>query len=283
MAKLQHKPFDHPDEVRPYEGGRTEIFEMDDFVIGRTIEEPGWTWQKNMRPIAGTDRCMHHHLGIALSGRMQVRMADGEEATIGPNEVYEIPADHDTWVLGDEPWVSLDFRGARSYALPEVASGERILATVLFTDIVDSTATLQRVGDDAWRDLLAQHNELVQVEMDRYRGREVKKTGDGSLALFDAPARAVQCAASIARQVRAIGLEVRCGLHTGEVELVPDDVRGVAVHLASRVMGLAGAGDVLISSVTHDLLDGSGLHFESRGRHAMKGIEGQREVFALVG
>jgi len=153
---------------------------------------------------------------------------------------------------------------------------------VLFTDIVDATATVQRIGDAAWRELLAQYNELVQVDMDRYRGREVKKTGDGSLALFDSPARAVQCAASIARHVREIGLEIRCGLHTGEVELVPDDLRGVAVHMASRVMGLAGPGEVLISSVTHDLLDGSGLHFESRGRHPMKGIEGEREVFALV-
>ena len=282
MAKLQHKPFAHPDEVRPYEGGRTEIFEMDDFVIGRMIMEPGWTWQHDVRPIAGTDRCMYHHLGFVISGVLRVRLADGTEADLGPNEVYEIPPDHDAWVVGDVAWVSVDFRGARSYARPVVASGDRVLATVLFTDIVDSTVMLQQVGDAAWGDMLAQHNEVVQYELDRFRGLEVKKTGDGSMALFDGPARAVECAASIARRVREIGLEIRCGLHTGEVEHVPGDVRGMAVHLAARIMGLGGPGEVLISSVTHDLLAGSGLTFESRGRHALKGIEGDREVFALV-
>ena len=282
MARLLHKPTDQPDEVRPYPGGRTEIFEMDDFVVGRMIMEPGWTWQKNVRPIAGTDHCMYHHLGYVVSGTLHVSYEDGREATIGPDEMYEMPPGHDAEVVGDEAWVAIDFRGARSYARPVAASADRILATILFTDIVDSTGTLQRVGDAAWRDLLAQYNEVVQFELDRYRGREVKETGDGSIALFDGPARAVECAASIARRVRSVGVEIRCGLHTGEVELVPDDVRGVAVHLAQRIMGLAGPGDVLISGVTRDLLAGSGLRFESRGRHELKGIDGEREVFALV-
>jgi len=282
MAKLQHKPFDNPDEVRPYPGGRTEIFELDDFVIGRMIMEPGWTWHDNVRPIAGTDRCMYHHLGFVLSGTLHVSYADGTEATVGPHEMYEMPPGHDAEVVGDEAWVAIDFRGARSYARPVAASADRILATVLFTDIVDSTAILERVGDAAWRDMLARYNEVLQFELDTYRGREVKQTGDGNIVLFDGPARAVECAASIARRVRAVGLEIRCGLHTGEVELVPGDVRGVAVHLAARVMGLAGAGEVLISGVTRDLLAGSGLLFESRGRHELKGIEGEREVFALV-
>lgn len=282
MARLQHKSTEQPDEVRPYPGGRTEIFELDDFVIGRMIMEPGWTWRKNVRPIAGTDRCMYHHLGYVVSGALHVSYEDGSEATIGPREIYEIPPGHDAEVVGDESWVAIDFRGARSYARPVVASADRILATILFTDIVDSTATLERVGDAVWRDMLAQYNEVVQFELDRYRGREVKETGDGSIALFDGPARAVECAASIARRVRAVGLDIRCGLHTGEVELVPQDVRGVAVHLASRIMALAGAGEVLISGVTHDLLAGSGLRFESRGRHELKGIEGEREVYALV-
>ena len=283
MAKLQHKPVHQPDEVRPYPLGRNEIFELDDFVIGRMIMEPGWVWSKDVRPIAGTDRCMYHHLGYVLSGVLHVTYADGSEATIGPHEVFELPPGHDAEVVGDEPWVAIDFRGARSYARPVVASSDRILATILFTDIVDSTATLQRLGDAAWRDMLAQHNEIVQFELDRYRGREIDKTGDGVMALFDGPARAVECAASISRRVRTLGLEIRCGLHTGEVELVPGGVRGVTVHLAARIMGLAGAGEVLISGVTRDLLAGSGLQLESRGRHALKGIEGEREVFALLG
>jgi class 3 adenylate cyclase len=282
MAKLQHKSVGHPDEVRPFRLGQLEIFDLDDFVMGRMIMEPGWTWQKDVRPIAGTERCMYHHLGYVVSGTLHVSYSDGTEATIGPEEMYEIPPGHDAEVVGDESWVAIDFRGARSYARPVAASADRILATILFTDIVDSTGSLQRVGDAVWSDQLARYNELVQFELDRYRGREIKETGDGSIALFDGPARAVECAASIARSVRTVGIEVRCGVHTGEVELVPDDVRGVAVHLAQRIMGLAGPGEVLISAVTRDLLAGSGLRFESRGRHELKGIEGEREVFALV-
>jgi class 3 adenylate cyclase len=283
VARVQHKAMERPDEVRAYELGRTEIFEMADFVIGRMLMEPGWTWHDNVRPIAGTDRCMYHHLGYVLSGRLGVRMEDGTEDEIGPNQMYEIPPGHDAWVIGDEPWDAIDFRGARSYARPVVASGDRILATILFTDIVDSTKTLERIGDAAWNDLLAQHNELIQFELDRYRGREIKKTGDGIVAIFDGPARAVECARAIVGQVRGIGLEIRAGLHTGEIELVPGDVLGVAVHLAARIMALGRPGDVLISSVTRDLLAGAGHTFESRGSHALKGIEGEREVFALVG
>ena len=283
MAKLQHKAVGKPDEVRPIGHGALEIFDLDDFVIGRMIMEPGWTWRKDVQPIAGTDRCMYHHLGYVVSGKLHVSYADGSEATIGPEEMYEIPPGHDAEVVGDESWVAIDFRGARSYARAVADRTDRILATILFTDIVGSTATLERVGDAAWRDMLAQHNELVQFELDRYRGREIDKTGDGVVALFDGPARAVECAASIARRVRGLGIEIRCGLHTGEVELTAGGVRGVAVHLAARIMGLAGAGEVLVSGVTNDLLAGSGLRFESRGRHALKGIEGEREIFALVG
>lgn len=282
MARMQHKRFDQPDEVRPYPGGRTEIFELDDFVIGRMIMEPGWTWQDDVGPIAGTEQCMYHHLGFVMSGSLHVRMADGSEATLGPNEMYEVPPGHYSSNIGDEPWVAIDFRGARSYARPVVASGDRILATVLFTDIVDSTKTLERVGDARWGEMLAEQNELVQFELDRFRGREIKRTGDGIVALFDGPARAVGCAAAIARRVRAIGLEIRSGLHTGEVELVPGDLRGVAVHLAARIMALAGPGEVLVSGMTHELLAGSGLTFTSRGRHELKGIDGDREVFALL-
>lgn len=283
MARLQHKRFDRPDEVRPFKGGgENEIFEMDDFVIGRMIMEPGWTWKDNVKPIAGTDRCMYHHLGFVLSGSLHVLMADGTEATIGPNEMYEIPPGHDAEVVGDVSWVAIDFRGARSYARPVVASGDRILATVLFTDIVESTRTLEQVGDARWAGMLAEHNELIQFELDRYRGRAVKETGDGVVAIFDGPARAVECAASIVGRVRDTGLQIRAGLHTGEVELVPDDVRGVAVHIAARIMAMAGPSEVLVSGVTNELLAGSGLVFESRGRHELKGIEGEREVFALV-
>lgn len=283
MSPLQHKAMGRPDEIRPFEGGgQTEIFEIADSVIGRMVMEPGWTWQKNVRPIAGTDHCMYHHLGYVLTGELGVRMEDGTEAVIGPNEMFEIPPGHDAWVVGDVPWVAIDFRGARSYARPVAASVDRILATILFTDIVDSTKHLEQVGDAAWNDTLSRHHEILQFELDRYRGREVKKTGDGILAVFDGPARGVECAASMVRRVRDVGVEIRAGLHTGEIEVAPGEIHGVAVHLAARIMALAGAGEVLLSGVTRDLLAGAGHSFESAGRHALKGIEGEREVFRLL-
>ena len=281
MPRLQHKPVTSPDEVRPYELGQNELFDMDDFVVGRMVHNPGWHWRTHVGPIAGTDRCMYHHLGYVVSGTLHVQMEDGTEDVLGPREMFEIPPGHDAWVIGDEPWIAIDFRGARSYGRPVADHGDRILATVLFTDIVESTRRLGEMGDVAWKDALAQHTELLQFELDRYRGRKIKDTGDGLVALFDGAARAVECAGAMVGRVRTIGLEIRAGVHTGEVEVVPGDVRGVSVHLAARIMDQASPGEVLVSSVTRELLAGSGLPFESRGLHALKGIEGERELFAL--
>ena len=282
MARLQHKALEQPDEVRSYTKGATEIFELDDFVIGRIVMHPGWRWIHDVKPIAGTDRCMNHHLGYVVRGTLHVELADGSQAEIGPREMFEIPPGHDAWVVGDEPWEAIDFRGARNYARLPMMSGDRVLATILFVDVVDSTATLERLGDAAWRDLLGQHHETIQLELDRFQGREVDRAGDGLLALFDGPARAVQCASAIARRARGIGLEVRAGLHTGEVELGAGGVRGVAVHVASRIAAMAGPGEVLVSSTTNELVTGSNLAFTSRGRHVLKGIAGERELFALA-
>jgi class 3 adenylate cyclase len=282
MARFQHKRLDQPDEVRPYPLGRTEIFELDDFVVGRMLMEPGWRWTHDVRPIAGTERCMYHHLGYCVSGQLHIELEDGTTGVISAGEMFELPPGHEAWVEeGTEPWVAVDFRGARSYARPVAASADRILATVLFTDIVESTEQLRRVGDTVWRDVIGQHNELVKFELDRYRGRLIKQTGDGVVALFDGAARAVECASAIASKVETLGIQVRAGLHTGEVELVPEDVRGVAVHLAARIMDVAAPGEVLVSSVTRELVGGTHLSFESRGTHQLKGIDGDRELFAL--
>ena len=272
---------DKPDEIRSFVGGSTEIFDVSDFVLGKMTMEPGWRWDVNVRPIAGTDRCMYHHVGYVLSGRLHVEMPDGTEAILGPNEIFEIPPGHNADVVGDEAWVAIDFRGARSYARPVAASADRVLATILFTDIVESTKTLDRVGDARWADTLAEHNQLMQFELDRFRGREVKKTGDGIVAVFDGPARALECAASMVRRVRELGLEIRAGLHTGEIEVEAGDIHGVAVHIAARSMAVGGPGDVLMSAVTRDLVAWSGHRVRSLGMHQLKGIEGEREVFAL--
>jgi pimeloyl-ACP methyl ester carboxylesterase len=161
------------------------------------------------------------------------------------------------------------------------AEPERMLATVLFTDIVDSTATAIELGDRDWRELLERHNALVRRELLRFRGREVDSAGDGFLATFDGPARAIRCAAAIVDGVGALGLTVRAGLHTGECEIADGKVAGIAVHTGARVAGRADAGEVLVSSTVKDLVAGSGLEFDERGAHELKGIPGEWRLFAL--
>lgn len=156
---------------------------------------------------------------------------------------------------------------------------DRVLATVLFTDIVGSTERASALGDHAWRALLDRHHTLVRQELDRFRGREVDTAGDGFLATFDGPARAVRCATAIARGVREIGLEVRAGVHTGEVELIGEDVAGIAVHIGARICALADPGQVLVSTTVRDLVAGSGIGFEDRGSFRLKGIADEWRLF----
>jgi class 3 adenylate cyclase len=159
---------------------------------------------------------------------------------------------------------------------------DRMLATVRFTDIVESTTRAAELGDSAWRRLLGEHDRLVRVALERHRGREVKTTGDGFLATFDGPARAIRAAASIAEGVRSLGLQVRAGLHTGECEVMDRDVGGLAVHIGVRVMNQAGPGEVLVSSTVKDLVVGAGIDFEDRGEHDLKGVPGRWRLFALA-
>ncbi len=158
---------------------------------------------------------------------------------------------------------------------------DRVLATVLFTDIVGSTERAVKLGDRRWSELLDGHDAIVRRQLERYRGREVDTAGDGFFATFDGPARAVRCATSIRDAVGALGLEIRAGVHTGECELDGDNVRGVAVHTGARVSALAQPGEVLVSGTVRDLVSGSGLAFEDRGEHALKGV-GTRQIYAVV-
>lgn len=160
---------------------------------------------------------------------------------------------------------------------------DRSLLTVLFTDIVASTEQAERLGDASWRNRLDEHHTVIRRELELFKGREVKTTGDGFLATFDSPGRAVQCARAIRDVVHRLGLEVRVGLHTGECEVTGADVAGIAVHIASRVQGLAGSGEILVSGTVRDLVTGSGLRFTDRGRHHLKGIEGDWLLFAVDG
>ncbi len=152
----------------------------------------------------------------------------------------------------------------------------------MFTDIVDSTQRAADMGDRHWRDLLERHDELFRRSLERHRGREVKRTGDGFLATFDGPARAIRCAASITEAVEELGLELRAGLHTGECEVMSDDLGGLAVHIAARVMSHADAGEVLVSSTVKDLVVGSGIDFEDRGTHDLRGVPGDWRLFRVT-
>ena len=165
--------------------------------------------------------------------------------------------------------------GARQAPPPD-----RQLLTVLFTDIVGSTERAAELGDRRWRALLESHDDVVREAVGRFRGREVKSTGDGFLVTFDGPARGIDCARAIAARVRSLGVEVRAGLHTGECEIRGDDVGGVAVHIGARISALAGPGEVLVSSTVRDLVAGSGIDFEARGAHTLKGVPGEWSLFA---
>ncbi len=157
---------------------------------------------------------------------------------------------------------------------------DRTLATVMFTDIVDSTKRAADAGDRRWRELIGRHDELTRRQLERFRGREVKTLGDGFLATFDGPARAVECACAIKDGVTPLGLEVRAGLHTGECELHPDDVRGMAVNIGARIGSIAEPSEVLVSSTVKDLVVGADLRFEDRGEHELKGVPGRWRLFA---
>ena len=163
-----------------------------------------------------------------------------------------------------------------------VREPDRVLATVMFTDIVGSTERAAALGDSGWRDLVGRHDALVRRELERHRGRAVKTLGDGFLATFDGPARGVRCAQAIADGVQALGIEIRAGLHTGECELVGDDVAGIAVHIAARVVRCAEPGEVLASRTVKDLVVGSGIQFAERGEHHLKGVPGEWRLFAAA-
>jgi class 3 adenylate cyclase len=191
----------------------------------------------------------------------------------------ELPgADHIPWFGADDilEEVREFLTGVREPEVPD-----RVLATVLFTDIVGSTERARELGDRRWRDLLDRHHDVVRNELARFRGREVDTAGDGFFATFDGPARAIRCARSIVDDVHRIGLDIRAGLHTGEVELAGDNVRGIAVHTGARVAAQAGAGEVLVSQTVKDLVAGSGIEFDDRGARELKGIPGEWRLYAV--
>jgi class 3 adenylate cyclase len=285
LAGPQKKSLDAPDRRVRVEGITADVVEVGDASVARNVFAPGAHCALGGRVLAGNRRasesCQAHHTGVLLEGGLHIETDDGSVLDIGPNDVYDIPPGHDGWATGDAPMRAITWSGVRTW-LPNAEAGERVLATLLVTDIVGSTELAVRLGDRAWRELLSRHNTEVRDILDAFRGREVATTGDGFLALFDGAGRAIRAAQRIRDGARALGLEIRAGVHTGEVELVGADVRGVAVHEAARIAAGAAAGEILVSATTRQLAEGPDFTFEERGERQLKGLAGPRVLYAVA-
>ena len=217
--------------------------------------------------------------------RVLIQSARATAERVPGARLVELPGASGAPSLGDQDAVFAEIErflqeaaeaGDRADAEPE-----RVLSTVLFTDIVNATSRASELGDRAWRGLLAKHHELIRVHLGQFRGREVDTAGDGFFATFDGPARGIRCACAIRDSVRELGIQVRVGLHTGECEVMDDKITGIAVHIGARIAALAGAGEVLVSRTVKDLVAGSGIDFEERGRQELKGVPGEWELYAV--
>jgi len=194
----------------------------------------------------------------------------------------ELPGEDHIPFIGDNAAEVADLIGEFLTGSRATAPADRVLATVLFTDIVGATERAAALGDRRWRDLLDTHHGVVREQLARFLGREIDTAGDGFLAAFDGPARAVRCARAVLQEVRRLGLEIRAGVHTGECEVMGDKLSGIAVHIGARVAGLAGAGEVLVSGTVKDLVAGSGIAFEDRGVQVLKGVPGEWRIYAVA-
>lgn len=268
-----------PEAVLPYTLGETQQVRLAGTVISRIVLQRGWSWQEHAQAQAGTPSCELYHRGVVLRGRFGVRTDDGEEVVIGPNQVFDIRPGHVTWVEGDEEVVMLDWAGGAGFGV-EPGQGIRSIATILFTDIVDSTGRAQRRGDVAWQKSVDMHDSVVRSVLTGFGGREVDTAGDSFLVLFDSAEHAIRCGLALVGALAAIGIAIRVGVHSGEVVQANQQVRGVAVHIAARIVTTAAPGEVLVSGITRDLAEGGrGLTLESRGRHQLKGVEREQELF----
>jgi len=281
VTDILRKSVNDPDEVVEFPNVRTEIVHLGDLTVGRFVNQPGWRWSEHVRPTVGGDWCQIRHVGFIISGRLGIEFADGSSVVFGPGDVFDVPAGHDGYTVGDEPVVQIEWSGLRHWSGLGGARN-RVLATLLFADVVGSTELAAHLGDAAWRDLLSHTFESMRAELERFGGREVKTTGDGMLVTFDGAARALQCAAAVRRLAREHELGLRIGVHVGEVEMVGDDVRGVAVHEAARIMAAAGPDEILVSELTRMLAASAGLAFVDRGTHTLKGLGGEWRLAAFV-
>jgi class 3 adenylate cyclase len=272
------RSFEEPDEVVEFGGVTDEFVEIGGLNVGRSIQPAGWRWRTHFQPLVGGEWCQAHHVGVQISGRQGIELDDGTVFEIDPGELYDIRPGHDGWTIGDEPSIAIEWSGMRRW----FGEGhQRVLMTLLFTDVVDSTGTATRLGDAAWHDLLSVHLHASREAVERFGGRQVATTGDGLLAVFEAAAAAVRCGQTLVSEAERQGLAIRAGVHVGEVELAGADVRGIAVHEAARIMAEAGAGEVLVSETVAVLCRGS-LTFEDAGEHELKGVPDVWRLYRVI-
>jgi class 3 adenylate cyclase len=269
-----------PDEVVRFPGITQSSVDLGDLTVAHTVLEPGWRWYDSVRPTVGGEWCQARHVGTVISGAFALDFPDGSTTELHAGDVYDIPPGHDGRTVGDEPCVLVEWAGIRAFSGFRAGGTSRQLVTLLFTDLVDSTSIAHRLGDVAWRETLSGHFEMARNLLEEFGGHEVKTTGDGMLATFDGTAPALRCAVETSRRAARDDLHIRAGVHVGEVEVIGDDIRGVAVHEAARVMGEAGAGEILVSDTTRVLALAGGFEFEDRGMHELKGI-GAVHLYAL--
>lgn len=272
----------NPEASVSYPLGENHQVRLAGTVVSRIALQPGWSWEEHARPLVGTASCDLYHRGAVLTGRLGVRTDAGEELVIGPDHVFDISPGHVIWVEGDEELVMLDWAGGAGFGVSPGPGGLRAIRTMLFTDIVDSTGRAQQRGDQAWRRTLEMHDDVVRGVLRAFGGEEMGTAGDSFLVLFDGAERAIRCALALMEALAAIDIAIRAGIHSGEVILADRQVRGVAVHVAARIVAEAAPGELLVSSLTRDLADGArALAFETRGRHRLKGVEREHELFAV--
>ena len=243
MSRLEIRDLSEPEAVVTYAHGATSQVRLAGTVVSHHVLQPGWRWETHAQSEVGTASCELHHRGVVLRGRMGVRTDDGEEAVIGPNQVFDLPPGHLTWVEGDEELVMVDWAGGAGF---DVRPGERtrVMATVLFTDMVGSTEQAGKAGDAAWKRRVAMHDDVVRTVLVRYGGREVETAGDSFLIVFDGAERAIRCGLALVEALAAIDVPIRIGVHSGEVALSAEHVHGLAVHAAARIVDEAGPGEV---------------------------------------
>ncbi len=281
MGAVRRTSFNDPKGRREFPSLTMALARIGSHTIGRGVVQPGWHWKEHLAPVMGTESCPVNHVQVLLSGHFTVRMDDGEEVAFEPGDVMDIPPGHDAWVVGEEPVVLIDFAGnIDALGLPR--EHERMVTTLLMSDIVDSTRAAARLGDAAWKQVLSDHNRLVRAQLLRFGGSEINTTGDGFLATFRSAIAALRSAAAIHVALQDIGIQVRIGVHTGEVEPMGSDIGGVAVHAVARIMSLADPSEVFASAMAMALAEGSGLAFESKGAREVKGLERPIEVYRLA-